>query len=267
MNPLIPLQSGGPGPLVSLAFIAVGTGVLVLFARGSVDRLTTMLRTETRPIADVEPGLVEIEGQVVSAGESVDSRTYGTGDGDLVVTQYRRSGGQGDDERDFTLPVPQQFAPDVLNDESVVPFYVEDDTGRILIDPALAEISLDSDYSRSDSLSDRTEVEAVLEPGDTVYVLGEAVPASTYSERATPRGGIVRSVTRLFGGAGKTTADEVIDDDDLVITRASSSSTFLVSDTSELRGQFRQGLMVAFWTLSGLVAIGGGIYYLAAGIV
>jgi hypothetical protein len=252
---------------VSLVFVAVGVGVLVLFARSSVGRLMTMLRTETRSIADVEPGLVEVEGRVVSAGGSVDSRTYGTGDGDAVVTQYRRSGGPGDDGRDFTLPVPQQFAPDVLNEEAVVPFYVEDDTGEVLVDPALADVSLDSDYSRSDSLSDHTEVEALLEPGDTVYVLGEAVPGASYSERATPRGGIVRSVARLFEGVGRTTADEVIEDDELVITRTSSSPAFLVSDTSELRGQLRQGLMAVFWTLSGLVAIGGGIYYLAVGIV
>jgi sulfur carrier protein ThiS len=270
MSPPVPLQSTGPGPLVSLAFVAVGIGVLVLFARGSVGRLLTMLRTEQRSVAAVKPGLVEIEGEVVPAEETVSSRTLETGYSDAVVTQYRQSGGNTGDgqERNFTLPVPQQFAPEVLNEETAVPFYVEDETGKILVDPAYADISLKSDHSEHDNLSDRTEVEAILQPGETVYVLGQAVPASSYNQKATRRGGIVRSIVRFVRGSTDTTADEAIaKDDDLVITRTSPSSEFLISDTSERRGQLRMGLMAAFWTLSGLIATGGGVYFLVAGII
>jgi hypothetical protein len=228
-----------------------------------------MLRTEQRSVAAVEPGLVEIEGQVVPADETVSGRTFETGFSEAVVTQYRQSGGNtGDSEaRNFTLPVPQQFAPEVLNEETTAPFYVEDDTGKILVDPAYADISLDSDHSEHDNLTDHAEVEAILEPGDTVYVLGEAVPADSYSQMATPRGGIVRSIVRLVRGGGDTTADEVIEDDDLVITRTASTAEFFISDTSERRGQLRMGLMAAFWTLSGLIAIGGGLYFLVTGII
>jgi hypothetical protein len=269
MIPPVPLQSTGPGPLVSLVFIAVGFGVLVLFARGSVGRLLTMLRTEQRSVAAVKPGLVEVEGRVVPADGTVSGRTFGTGFSEAVVTQYRQSGGNTGDgqQRDFTLPVPQQFAPEILNEETAVPFYVEDDTGKILVDPAYADISLDSDHSEHDSLTDHAEVEAILEPGDTVYVLGEAVPADSYSQAATPRGGIIRSVVRLVRGGLDTTADEVMQDDELVITRTSSTAEFLISDTSERRGQLRQGLMAVFWTLSGLIAIGGGVYFLVVGLV
>jgi hypothetical protein len=259
------LQTTGPGPLVSVAFVAVGVVVLAVFARRSVGRLLTMVRTERTRIADVDPGRVEVQGEVVAAGETVESRSRETGYADAVVTQYRQSDGEG---RDFTLPVPQQFAPDVLNEESAVPFYVDDGTGTVLVDPAYADVSLDSDASRHDELSDFTRVEAVLEPGESVYVLGDAVPASSYEREATPRGGVVRSILRFFRGGGRTTADEVIDgDDDLVITRTASSSEFLVSDTSERRGQLRQGLMAAFWTLSGLVAVGGGGYFLVTGLL
>jgi hypothetical protein len=260
----LPLQSSGPGPLVSLVFVAVGVGVLALFARRSVARLLTMLRTDRRAVGDVEPGLVEVEGTVASAGESAGTRTHGAADAEPVVTQYRQSDGEG---RDFTLPVPQQFAPEALNEETAVPFYVEDETGRVLVDPAYADVSLESDTHRSDQLTDHTELEAVLEAGDTVYVLGEAVPAGDYADRATPRDGVVASVVRVFEGGGKTTADAVLDDDDLVVTRTASSPAFLVSDTTERRGLLRMGLMAAFWTLSGLFVVVGGLYFFVTGLV
>jgi hypothetical protein len=268
MVPTLPLQTGGPGPAVSVAFVLVGVGVLAVFARRSVGRLFTMLRTETRSVAGVEPGLVEVEGEVVPAGETVTGRTFETQTDEAVVTQYRRSGGPNDDGRDFTLPVPQQFAPELLNEETVVPFYVEDDTGRVLVDPAYADISLDSDHSRHDNLSDQTTVEAVLQPGEHVYVLGHAVPAGEYPQRATHRGGVVRSILRFFrGGAGRTTAEKALDGEDLVITRTSPAAEFFISDTSERRGMLRLGLMAAFWTLSGLVAVGAGVYLLVDGLV
>lgn len=260
------LQSSGPGLLTSLAFVAVGVAVLVLFARRGVARLLAMRRIERRPVGDVEPGPVEIEGRVRPADETVSGETFGTGYADGVVTQYRQSGGPGDEGPEFTLPIPQQFAPDVLTGETAVPFYVEDDTGTVLVDPAYADISLDSDYASHNDATGRSKVEAILEPGDTVYVLGEAVPAGSYGQAATPPGGVVRSLQRLLYG-GNTTADEVMDDDELVVTRTASSSEFLISDTSERRGQLRQVLMAAFWTLSGLVAIGGGLYFLVTGIV
>jgi hypothetical protein len=266
MVPTLPLQTG-PGLAVSVAFVLVGVGVLAVFARRSVGRLFTMLRTETRSVAGVEPGLVEVEGEVVPAGETVTGRTFGNNTDEAVVTQYRRSGGPNDDGRDFTLPVPQQFAPELLNEETAVPFYVEDDTGQVLVDPAYADVSLESDYSRSDELTDQTTVEAVLEPGEHVYVLGHAVPAEEYPQRATHRGGIVRSILRFLRGGGQRTAEEALDGEDLLITRTSSAAEFFISDTSERRGMLRLGLMATFWTLSGLIAVGGGVYFLVDGLL
>jgi hypothetical protein len=269
MATTVPLQSTGAGPLVALALVAVGVAVVATFARASVRRLLAMARTDQRPVADVEPGRVEVQGEVLSAGESVEARTRGTGDGDSVVTQYRqRQGDSGDpNQTDFTLPVPQQFAPDVLNEEAVVPFYVADDTGRVLVDPAYADISLDADHSRHDAISDYAEVEAVLAPGDTVSVIGDAVQGASYDDAVAARGGLVHTVSRLLDSVGRTTADEVLDDDELVITRTDGASTFLISDTGERRGQLRQGLMAAFWTLSGGIAIVGGSYVLVTSVL
>jgi hypothetical protein len=278
MIPVV-LQSGGPGLGVSVAFVAVGLGVLALFARRSVGRLFTILQTEPRSVAGIRPGPVEFEGTVVPAeeaegnvmptGGTFDARSYELDTDEAVVTQYRRSGSDpdSDDDPDFTLPVPQQFAPDILNDETVIPFYVEDDTGRVLVDPAYADISLKSDHSEVDHTTEYRQVEGVLEAGESVWVLGQAVPAEEYPERATHRGGLLRSLVRFFRGGGLNTAEEVVDGEDMVVTRSSGSAEFVISDVSGTRNLLRQGLMAAFWTLSGLIAVGGGVYLLVDSLV
>ncbi|WP_436903515.1 hypothetical protein [Halovenus halobia] len=262
--PLLTLRS--PGPTVGLAFVAVGVGVLAVFARRSVARLLTMVRTETRPVRAVEPGQVEIEGTVVSAGEVAadGGGSVYTGADSPVIAESRRSDGEG---RSFIPPVPQRFVPDVLTEQNCVPFYVEDDTGTILVDPALADVSLASDYSQSDSLSGHKHIEAALEPEETVTVLGQAIPADEYDQRATRRSGFLRSVYRFIRPPLNTTADEVVDDDELVITRTSGSSPFFIADTSARWGSLRQGLMVAFWLITGLFSVVFGLYVLSLGLL
>jgi hypothetical protein len=262
---LIVLQPAGP--VSGLALVAVSVGILAVFARRSTARLLTMLRTDTRPVADITSGRVEVEGTVVSAGEVAadgGSSIY-TGADSPVITETRRDDGQG---RNFMPPIPQQFAPDILTEQHCVPFYLEDDTGTVLVDPALADVSLDSDYSQSDSLSGHKRVEAALEPGETVTVLGDAIPAWEYDRRAAPRTGFLRSIYRFLRPTFHTTADEAVDeDDDVIITRTSGSSPFFVADTSAGRGLLRQGLMVAFWIISGLLGVGIGLYVLVGGLL
>jgi hypothetical protein len=258
---MFPLQSGeiaSVGPLVAVAFVAVGVGALVLLARPSLRRLFVMLRTPATPIGEIEPGRVEIEGTVVSAGETTRSRTSVGGSDEAVVTQWRQSDDEG---RDFTLPVPQQFAPEFLNEYVKLPFYVEDDTGRILVDAARAEVSLKSDVHRGDNNPNPTQVEAFLEPGDEVHVLGEAVRVDDYAERAVDPSGPIRSLTRLVRGSPGTYADEVVDEDELVLTRTRGVD-LAVSDAAGRRGLLRQALMAGFWTLSGLFVVVGGCYSL-----
>jgi hypothetical protein len=136
----------------------------------------------------------------------------------------------------------------------------------VLVDPALADVSLDSDYSRNDTLTDHKQIEAALEPEETVTVLGQAIPAEEYDQRATRRSGLLRSIYRFVRPPLNTTADEV-NDDELVITRTSGSPLFFIADTSARWGALRQGLMVAFWLISGLLSIGIGLYVLTRGLL
>ena len=239
--------------------LLVGVGILAVFARRSGKQLLTMLGAESAAAGRVSPGTVELEGAVAPADGTFDV-TAGAQSTEAVVTQSRQSGGQGD-SAGLPLPVPQQFAPNLLNDTSARPFYLEDDTGRVLVDAANADVSLDSDYSRSDTLSDHKRVEAWLEPGDEVYVIGEAVPAETYPERATPPGGLLRRLARFLKADIRHTAEDVVDEGEVLVTRTPRTSEFVVSDTSGGRSLLRQGLMAAFWTAAGLLAVGAGVYF------
>ena len=254
------------GPITGLVLVAAGVVLLAVFGRRSVARLLTMVRTETRPVAELEPGQVEIEGTVVSAGEVAadGGGSVLTGKDHPVIAESRQSDGDG---QNYLPPIPQRFVPDLLTEQNCVPFYVEDDSGRVLVDPALADVSLDSDYSRNDTLTDHKQIEAALEPEETVTVLGQAIPAEEYDQRATRRSGLLRSIYRFVRPPLNTTADEVIDDDELVITRTSGSPLFFIADTSARWGALRQGLTVAFWVLAGLFSIGIGLYVLTRGLL
>jgi len=257
-----PFQTGGPGLGAGVALVFVGVGLLAAFARRSGQRLLTMLGTESAAAGEVSPGMVELEGTVAPAGETFDA-SAGMKSTEAVVVQSRQSGGQSDRNDGVPglgLPIPQQLAPDVLNDVSARPFYLEDDSGRVLVDAAKADVSLDADYSRSDDLTDHARVEAWLEPGDEVYVLGEAVPAGAYSERATSPGGLLRGLVGFLKADIRRTAEDAIDDDEVVVTRTPGTAEFVVSDTSGGRSLLRQALMTAFWTGAGLLAIGIGLY-------
>lgn len=266
---VVPLQSsdgGAAGPLVGLALAGVGVAVLALVAAPSARRLRAMFETETVPVAKATPGRVEVEGTVEPAAEPFDV-SAGTKTAEAVVSQSRHHRGdpENDDDGGFFVPLPQQLVPDVLNEGGSVPFYVADDTGRILVDPAYADVRLESDYSDHDQVNDQRHVEAWLEPGDDVYVLGEAVPSSEYDERATPPGGPVRSVVEFLQGGASRTADAVADDE-LVVTRTADTVDFVVSDATGVRSWLRQALAATVWSLVGVLAVVGGAYLLLGGV-
>lgn len=249
------------GPLAVLAGLWTAR-----IARQSVAQLMAMLRTETQAVADIEPGLVEVEGEVVSAGEAVEGKMTGE---EAVVTEYRRSQDEpGHEDTDPNIPIPQQLVPTSLN-RGAVPFFLEDDTGRVLVDAANANVSLSSDAKNQSSARDMREVEARLEPGDKAYVIGEAVPVQEYSPKEDSDG-VFRLLLGFFTGEHRRVpASAVVDEageEKLVITQQ-GQSRFLIADTAEWRGWIRQGLMVLLWTVVSLLFIAGGVYLFLDGLV
>jgi hypothetical protein len=255
-----------PGLIVA-GLLAVLAGLwTVRIARQSVAKLVAMVRTETQAVANIGPGLIEVEGEVVSAGESVEGRMTGE---EAVVTEYRRRQDEpGHDDTTPNIPIPQQLVPTNMN-RGAVPFFVEDDTGRVLVDAANASLSLSSDARGHSSGRETREVEARLEPGDEVYVIGEAVPVEEYSPEEDS-GGVLRLLFGFFlGEHRRVPASAVMDEvgeDKLVITQQGQSQ-FLIADTAEWRGWVRQGLMIFLWTVVSLLFIAGGGYFFLDGIV
>lgn len=257
-----------PG-FLGAGLLAVLAGLwTVRIARRSVAKLVAMLRTETEAVTDIGPGLVEVEGEVVSAGEAVEGKMTGE---EAVVTEYRRSQDQpGHDDTDVpNIPIPQQLVPTGMN-RGAVPFYVEDETGRVLVDAANASVSLSSDATQHSTARETRAVEARLEPGDEVYVIGEAVPVEEYSPDGDGGGGVLRLLLGLFlGEHRRVPASAVMDGDgeqELVITQRDRSE-FLIADTAEWRGWIRQSLMVVLWTAVSLLFIAGGGYVFLDGLV
>jgi hypothetical protein len=188
-----------------------------------------------------------------------------------VVTEYRSQRWERDqydhDDDSFQMPpLPQQLTPNALNKVGAVPFYVEDDTGRVLVDPVKADVTLDADAKDRQNMGTRKkrEVEARLEPGDEVYVLGDAVPSEEYTPPEP--GGLLDKLLAFFGeGYREVPVSEVIQDEDIVITRDGEGSEFIVSDTAEWRGWIRQVLMALLWALITLALFAVGAYFALTG--
>ncbi|MEF8906748.1 MAG: hypothetical protein V5A13_02705 [Haloarculaceae archaeon] len=257
MLPTAPLQAGGPGLALSVALVLLGLGVLAVFARRALQRFLAMLATEPVGAGEVSPGMVELEGAVVPDGGTVDVHAD-TQPAEAVLARRRRRS-RSERVAGFTLPVLERLAPNALYDTSARPFYLEDDTGRVLVDAARADVSLGADHSRQDDRSDHAGVEAWLGPGDDVYVLGEVVPAAAYPDRASLPGGFLRWLRGDERDTGQT-AEAPLREDELVVTRTPRTSEFVVSDTAGGYSLLRRGLVAAFWTVSGLVALGVGLY-------
>jgi len=263
---MVVVQSGVQPGVAAGGLVAAGVGAwaLVLAYRSTV-RLLAMLRADERRVADVRSGLVEVTGTVVSAGETVASRMS---DREAVVTKYNESSsshrGRSGNERSRSLPLPTAVAPDLLTQTAAVPFYVDDGSGRVLVDAMQADVSLSTDTKEREVASgkERTEVEARLEPGDEVHVLGEAVAASRYTP---PERGLRETVVALLTrSVNQTPASAVLDGEELVVTRG--DGVFVVSDASGWRGWLRHGLGALFWALFGLGALAFGVFLVADAI-
>jgi|GEM_PF-3439746 len=258
-----------PGALVGGVLLVIAGLWVGRFAVRSLGRLATMVGTETRAVEAVEPGTVEVEGTVASAGEAV---TGELSDETAVIVEHRSQSeerdrhGHDDSGTLPRIPLPQQLTPNSLNRVSSVPFYVEDDTGRVLVDAARADTSLDADAKDRERTGHRREysVEGRLEPGDDVYVLGQAIPAEEYTPPEPS--GILHTLLSLFGlSPEKMPASTALDGEDVVITRDGENSEFVVSDTAEWRGWIRQTAMAILWAAITLALVAGGAYVLLTG--
>lgn len=281
MSPMAVLQAIGAvqGVGGGAVLVVVGLVVLGLWSTRSGRRLRAMLGTRTTTVADVSEGPVELEGTVKPADQTFSTRSRMTDESDAVLAEFRRNDRPDNDPHHddtdvgFPILIPQQLAPDAASERTAVPFYLEDDSGRILVDAAHANLSLETDAkrnTRNTSVDADVRVEAVVLPDEDIYAVGTAVPAEEYADRVRPRlfnRGKLGWLTGLFGGDYTEPADAALDEDDeWVLTRTAGDDVFVLSDTAEWRTWIRQVLMLLFWTVIGLGCVAGGLYLAYLGV-
>ncbi|MDZ7689078.1 MAG: GIDE domain-containing protein [Halobacteriales archaeon] len=233
-----PLGSEHIYVLVSLVVFFVGA---VLIARGSKTfrRYHIVSETETTDASDVSPGeKVELYGKAVVTDQGTHKAPFS--DDDCLVCEYEIVEKRGRNE------VVESGGAGML-------FYVEDDTGKVLVDPDGVELYLPLDTQvevKSKRPPDeitrgyvdigvnevRTEYrERYLRPGENVYVYGDAVTSDK----------------------GETT-----------IERRNRNSVFLITDSSE--DELRKSLLsraVAYGAVGVvLMSVGMGVVFSVSGL-
>ncbi len=149
------------GLLLLFGYAMISNGIHAL----QISRTTE--NTITSKIRSLAVGLVEVQGKVIPVDPALLLRSPQTQTPCVYFKNYVRGG---------IFPWYVMIEGDrVINSYSNyemkgIPFYIEDDTGKILIDPFLADINLNSkEY-------DTEKEHIVLRPGSTVYVSGVAIP-------------------------------------------------------------------------------------------
>jgi hypothetical protein len=140
--------------------VLLAGGVFVAGVRNV--RLGLSIRTNPpAPAGEVraETGVVDVEGVVRPAGETLAAPVTGEPCVGYEYDRYSRSPG---DHGDWTR---------VETDEAVVPFYVEDDTGRVAVVPDGSWLDFEGDTAERGAGT--RETEARLAPGDEVHVHGQ----------------------------------------------------------------------------------------------
>lgn len=191
----------GTFAVVGLALV-VGGIAIAYYGRRFQGEASRMEETETTPAGNVEPGEVEVKGTArpiegagtveghLSETEALVSTVYIEERGNKPVQDWEQTEGRS------------KLYRTVYKDTAAVPFLVDDGTGEVLVDPATeGNIALEEDQQvvgRNEEAPtsvrrfvERTEAidpdqvldggrrrrfsEGLLEPGEEVYVLGEAV--------------------------------------------------------------------------------------------
>lgn len=207
-------------------------------------RLALLLRASETPAGQVSSGAVEVSGTARPAQEAgLVSPDRAEREGEYLaykrVERVDTDPGHDDEE----LPFMDKDAGD--QDVAAAPLYVEDDTGRVLVDTNNADVRLDwDDTSRGGR---RTTKWSALEPGDPVTVYGTAMPPN---RRQPP--GVIDSVSDLSDTMQGRDFEALAAGEDVVVSKGRRLPYLILSDRSGLGLLGRQ---LAYFLVAGLVTV------------
>lgn len=272
--------------------IGIGMGIW-LFLTGFVklNHKRLIQNIPTSKISSMAMGLVEIQGRVLPLGPQP------------IIAPYSRT------ECVFYHYQIQQFVQDangytgwktIAENSSNLPFYVDDDSGKVLVDAKSAEIRLSPRYlsSRADAkvplptiLASGTMkyVESFIIPKESVYILGTAKNTKIYVD---PKQEVAKKVTGWYYDAERkkdfdANQDGEIDKQeyetmkqkaeesfykkseqdttglsDIMITRGDNNSLFVISNGSEKEIVSKIGTKVILYIFGGALVTIIAILYL-----
>jgi hypothetical protein len=212
--------------MVGAGIVLAGWGVLNLrdgyqiFSNDPVD--ATAVRHES--------GVVEVSGTAKRFDETITAPYSGE---DCLVYDYHKKVRENDAHDEDDDPPDWRT---VDRGSNSVPFVVEDDSGRVSVDPAGASISMsDKDYS---SIADVREIEARVDIGEVVHVFGHAL----------------RDDTGVFADAPVHIGD-------------GDEVTYRIADTSGGRAVLRLLAKAGMGFAFGIVLVGSAVYIVTAGVL
>ena len=219
--PVGPLQVSLDGLLFGLFLF--GLGIWMIYHGFSEYRASRLIRdTATETVRAAAVGRTELEGTAEPVGPVL-ARPFT--DGDCLYAHYSIREEREDSDGDTSWAT-------LDHDTWITEFYLDDGTGRVLVEP---EVS--AKFEISDEHTTRITVpEGRSEPAGVAEFLeqGTDVDPTTqhrrkYVQKVIPPGGTVY----VLGGAEMRPDAEGRDEDSLVIRRDESSDRFVVSDMGE----------------------------------
>lgn len=157
LNTLIPAVMGGLA--ICIGAYACYRGVALLRAGGGMaatDPVDAADVAEARGVVDVSGTARPLDGTVTARFSGVETLSY-------AAARQKLDVGTG--------PEDPNTWDNIDLEEDQVPFVVEDDTGRVAVDPAGATLSRDGEVIESGN--NRRKKEWRLDPGESVHVYGQ----------------------------------------------------------------------------------------------
>lgn len=227
-----------------LSLVGLGVGGLYFALRG-YDQYRLMADIVPTEIGNLEPGIAEVTGTVASAGETIRSPVA---DAECVAYSHtRREQSNDPDDTEVGRVLERLIGGKRTTRNKSVPFYVEDGSGRVLVDGAKADLALKKDESQTHEISSDqrvTDHERVLVEGDSVYVFGEVMEEPPKSDNAG--GAFMDTVRARLEEAGEA-VPLPLSRGEFVVSKGESAHRLFVSDGSERTGKRRQFLRVGMY--------------------
>jgi len=173
----------------------------------SLWRLYHVSTNSTSDVVSAEEGMIEVEGEIEPSGRTLTAPISGE---ECVAYEYQ--GTQTQHMINSTYSSVVEFG------REGIPFYVDDGTGRVLVDPEGAEIAVDEveaetvDAESSDYYRDTTFEERHVPAEGSVYVFGPVEWSKEHGELTIQDGGLPILGSALFFKISNSSESELIDE-------------------------------------------------------